>query len=178
MRRFALSEHLHGMSHDATVQVTERVIGRHLWLNIARLVRGSYPQLVFSRPRLPREAPTRPRPWMVRPEELRLAPPGVAVEGILDPCYLGARRPRAARDNLPPSLQVGRPRQLEGTLRHLCLDRFAPRTPSAARHDVLCRVPRRAHGAIGHLQAPDPLYARHRGPTRHNNAGRKSVVRR
>src|ERR671920_1711185 len=134
MRRVAPSEHLHRMPNDATVQVTERVIGRCLRLNVARLVRRPDPQLVFSWSRIPREAPTRPRPYMVRPEEPRRAPLGIAVDGILDPCYCGPRRPRAARDDLPPSLQGGRPRQLEGAFRHLGLDRFAPRTPSAARH--------------------------------------------
>src|SRR5215210_2019554 len=154
------------MSHDATVQVAERVVGRYFRLKVVRLVRRPDPQLVFSWSRLPLEAPARPRPWMVRPEEPRRAPLGVAVDGILEPCYCGSRRPRAARDDLLPPLQCGRPRQLEGALRHLRLDRFAPRTPSAARHDVLCRVPRRAQGPIGDLEPPDPLYARHRGPTR------------
>ena len=66
----SISKHLHRVSHDAAVQVAQGVPRRRFVLDVAQDVRRPDPQLVCSRPRVPGEAPTRPRSGKVRPHEL------------------------------------------------------------------------------------------------------------
>ena len=119
--------------------------------------------LTSCRPRVPPEAPPRPRPWDVLAEEPRPTP-GATVHRVLDAQDGAVARPRPAVEHVPAFRKPGGPRQLKGALLAPLFYDLPFRAQLPAGKHVLVRVPRGILSLLGHVDAPQPFDARHRGP--------------